>query len=334
MVLIHKINYRMNFKINKTLQFLLLPIIPLMLLLHSCDSNDDEEINLISPTVSEVEVGLFNNELGVVGEDFHFNAEFLAGDLLDLVTINIEQREGETYSTDWSFEMVWDKYQGLKNATMHQHFDIPAEAPKGIFDFIITVTDQNGTSSEEVRNIELIDAADFPEVNPHVDVFGVDKINVEGTGGFNNFYNNGEFRNPDEAFFSTNESIWSSIQIGEIKGDGIMYGLLIKKSHNHKPETLEAIDFSKVIVTEVKEHSGFEEVRTFANSYNTNFNNHYMYGVPLKIGASEDNNFPEATPITEDIAWESGTYYYGVVYYNFTYLKSAFQYIEFDIVIE
>ncbi|WP_405414555.1 DUF4625 domain-containing protein [Maribacter sp. Asnod1-A12] len=325
----------MNLNLKNKLQFSLLSIFSTILFLTSCNNNEEvEEIILIAPTVSEVEVGLFNNELGVVGEDFHFNAEFLAGDLLNLVTINIEQREGETYSTDWSFEMVWDKYQGLKNATMHQHFDIPAEAPKGIYDFIITVTDQNGTSSEEVRNIELIDAADFPEVNPHVEVFGVDKINVEGTGGFNNFYNNGEFRNPEETFFGVDESIWSSLQIGEIKGDGILYGLLIKKSLNHKPETLEAIDFSKVIVTEVKEHTGFEEVRTFSNSFNTNFNNHYMYGVPLKIGATEDNNFPETTTITGDLAWENGTYYYGVVYYNFTYLKSAFQYIEFDIIIE
>jgi len=317
--------------IQKNKSFLALLMLALGIF-TSCEKKD--VIELPMPTISEVEVGLYNNELGSVGEDFHFNAEILAGDLIDIVKVNIEPKIDETYDADWSYEIIWDKYNGLKNAKIHQHFDIPEEAPKGKYNFIITVVDQNGTKLEDVRNVELIDAADFPDVNPHVKVFSVDKIDVDGVGGFNNFYNNGEFRDSDTPFFSKDESIWSSFQIGGLKGDGIMYGLLIKKSLNHKPETLEFIDFSKVIVTEVKEHEGFEEVKSFGNSYNTDYNNHYMYGAPLKIGATVDNNLPEATPITGDIAWETGTYYYGVVYYNYTYLKSAFKYIEFDIVME
>ncbi|MHA7941740.1 DUF4625 domain-containing protein [Formosa sp. 3Alg 14/1] len=308
-------------------------ILPILLVfLTSCNNDDDEDIILESPTISEVEVGLYNNELGVVGEDFHLNAEILAGDLIDIVKVNIEQKSDETYAEEWSYEITWDKYQGLKNATMHQHFDIPAEAPKGKYDFIITITDQNGTYLEEIRQVELIDAADFPDVNPHVSVFGVDKINVDGVSGFNNFYNNGEFKNPDATFFSIDESLWSAIQIGGLKGDGIMYGLLIKKSLNHKPETVEAIDFSKVIVTEVVSHSsGDEEVITLRNNENTG---HWNYGLPIKIGATIDNNSPDPNPITGGNAWETGTYYYGVVYTNSSYLKSTFKYIEFDIVIE
>ncbi|QDO94890.1 DUF4625 domain-containing protein [Formosa sediminum] len=324
----------MNTKLLHRLKFLFFSTMLLSLLCISCNQDDDVDVILETPSISEVEVGLYDNELGVVGEDFHFNAEFLAGELIDLVKINIEPRLGETYSSDWSFEMIWDKYQGLKNATMHQHFDIPAEAPKGIYDFIITVTDQNGTFLEEVRTIELIDAEDYPEVNPHLSVFGIDKIDVDGVGGFYNFYTNGDFRDEDNPFFSLNESIWSSIQIGGLKGDGIMYGLLIKKSLNHKPETVEAIDFSKVIVTEVVTHSGYEEVSTLKNSYNTNYNNHYLYGAALKIGATEDNNLPDPNPITVTNEWESGTYYYGFVYTNTSYLKSIFYYVEFDVVME
>ncbi|MBU2996325.1 DUF4625 domain-containing protein [Cellulophaga baltica] len=323
----------MNFKINfyNRLHFIVMPTFLLMLLFTSCSSDEEgDETILMAPTISEVEVGLYDNELGVVGEDFHFNAEFLAGDLLDMVTINIEQRAGETYSSDWSFEMVWDKYQGLKNATMHQHFDIPAEAPKGVYDFVITVTDQNGTFLEEVRNIELIDAEDYPEVNPHLSVFGVDKINDEGVGGFNNFYNNGEYQNPEGSYFAVNESIWSAIQIGSIKGDGIMYGLLIKKSFNHKPESIEEIDFSKAIVTEVVSHYDEEELITLKNNRDTG---HWNYGVALTIGAEEDN-LTTPNPITDAKAWESGTYYYGVVYTNISYSRSVFYYIEFDIIME
>jgi len=283
------------------------------------------------PTISEVEVGLKNNEIGVVGEDFHFNAEILAGYLIDSVKVNIIQRNDIIYSDEWTLEVTWDKYKGEKEAKIHQHFDIPADAPKGKYDYMITATDQNGTILEEVRTVYLIDAEDYPEVNPHVKVFGVDKIDANGASGYYNFFSNGEFRNPEDPFFSKGESIWGTLEIGSIKGDGIMYGLLIKKSDNHLPETVEFIDFSKAIVTEVVEHSGYEAESNFRNSNNTNYNNHYLYGAPLEIGATVDNNLPQANPIASTKAWENGIYYYGVVYTNYTYGLSTFKYIEFEI---
>lgn len=125
-------------------------------------------------------------------------------------------------------------------------------------------------------------------------------------------------------FFSKDESIRSALQIGSIKGDGVMYGLLIKKSHNHKPENIEQIDFSKAIVTEVVEHTNEEDVFTLKNNRDTG---HWNYGLALKIGATKDNMVPTGNEIT----WENGTYYYGVVYTNITYNRSTFKYIEFEV---
>lgn len=316
---------------KKITNYILFFILFINLILVSCNNNDDTPAEL-SPTISNIEVGLHNSEIGVVGDDFHFNAEVLAGTLLEAVQINIVQKNQEEYESPWSFEIVFtERITGLKNAQLHRHFDIPAEAPVGNYDFIITVKDENGTNIEEVRDIKLIDLSDYPDIFPHVKVFGIDKIDVDGNGGFVNFYNNDEFRNPEDPSFSKGESIWASAQIGNIKDDGIMYGLLIKKSLNHKPERIEDIDFSKVIVTEVIEHSGFEEVRSFSNSYNKNYNNHYLYGAVLKIGATKDNNLPYPISISGDKAWENGTYYYGFVYTNTTYNMSTFRYIEFEI---
>ncbi|WP_405604926.1 DUF4625 domain-containing protein [Polaribacter sp. Asnod1-A03] len=319
----------MTLKLKYNFQFLLLPSFFLILIFAAC-SNDKEDVILPIPSISEVEIGLHHNQIGVLDEDFHFNAEVLAGDLLENVQINIVQKADETYSHDWSFEIVFtERIEGLKNASLHRHFDIPADAAKGIYDFIITANDQNGTSLEEIGEITLIDADDYPEVNPYVSVFGIDKIDVDGTSGFNSFYNNGEFKNSEETFFSKDESIWSAMQIGSVKGDGIMYGLLIKKSYNHKPETIEAIDFSKAIVTEYIEHSAEEEeVFILKNNRDTG---HWLYGPILKIGAEEDNNLPDSYAITDGKAWENGTYYYGVVYTNITYNRSTFKYIEFEI---
>ncbi|MCG1036811.1 DUF4625 domain-containing protein [Polaribacter sargassicola] len=319
-------------KAIQTIKTITLNLLVLTFIFSSC-TNNKEEIDLVLPTISEIEIGLHNNEIGVIGEDFHFNAEVLAGDLLENVTINIVQKSDIEYSEEWTYEIIFtERITDLKNATLHRHFDIPADAPKGMYDIVITVNDQNGTSLEEVRNIDLIDANDFPEVTPWVSVFSVDKINEDNpSGGWNNFYNNGEFRNEEEAFFNKDESIWSSFQIGDVKGNGIMYGLLIKKSYNHLPENIEEIDFSKVIVTEVVEHFDEEEIFILKNNKDTG---HWNYGVPLQIGATEDNLTPTANAIIDGRAWETGTYYYGVVYTNLSYNRSTFKYIEFDIIME
>ncbi|MEL4307723.1 DUF4625 domain-containing protein [Joostella sp. CR20] len=316
-------------KNTQKLKTLLLSIPVILFVFASCSKDDEDNTPKPLPTISEIEVGLHDNEIGVIGEDFHFNAEVLAGDLLENVQINIEQRSEETYDATWSFEVVFtERITGLKNATLHRHFDIPVDAPRGKYDFIITVNDQNGTNVQEIREINIIDASDYPEVTPYVSVFGIDKIDADGKSGFNSFYNNGDFKDPDNAFFSKGESIWSALQIGSVKGDGVMYALLIKKSYNHLPETIEQIDFSKAIVTEVVEHTDEEEVITLKNNINTG---HWNYGFALEIGAATDNNIPEPNPITDGKKWENGTYYYGVVYTNISYNRSTFKYIEFEI---
>ena len=49
---------------------------------------------------------------------------------------------------------------------------------------------------------------------------------------------------------------------------------------------------------------------------------------PLIIGADHDNNAPQPRAIGGNKAWETGTYYLGVVYKNTTYNMGYFQYIE------
>lgn len=48
------------------------------------------------------------------------------------------------------------------------------------------------------------------------------------------------------------------------------------------------------------------------------------------IGATNDNNIPPA-PITGEKAWETGDYYFGVIYDSTTYNMSLFNYIEVSV---
>lgn len=298
----------------------------LAMALFAC--NEDDVAPKPKPTIDKVEIGLKNNKIGIIGRDFHFYAEVVAGETIEAVKINIKQRNGESYAKVWSFEIVWEDFKGTKNSVVHKHFNIPNDAAEGKYDFIVTVTDENGTKSEVTSDFEVIDPAKLP-VTAALLYFAVEKIDVNGNTGFSNFYANENFVNVNDKIFRKNEAINSVVQIENVKGDGKMYLLLIRKSLNHKPETVAEIDFSKVIVADVLEHKGLGEV--------VNFDNYFIQvetprnRPTLKIGATNDNNLPASNAIEGAKAWESGAYYFGVVYTNTTHKLSTSKYIEFDI---
>jgi len=117
--------------------------------------------------------------------------------------------------------------------------------------------------------------------------------------------------------------------VNNVKGDGKMYVVLINKKHNHRPESIDAIDYTKTIIWDIEEHVDIETSSTFINGG-------LVFGPTgpvieagdLIIGAENDNNLPTANPISGDKAWESGTYYLGVLYQNTTYNMSLFYYID------
>ena len=131
-----------------------------ILVLISCQ--EEAEPVLPSPTIENVEIGLNNNEIGVIGSDFHLNADILAGELIEQVQVQIAPQDGKTYEGFWDFELTWEEYNGTKNANVHKHFDIPIDAVEGIYDFLIIVTDQNGTSTEEKRSVTIYSPENLP----------------------------------------------------------------------------------------------------------------------------------------------------------------------------
>ncbi|WP_224995286.1 DUF4625 domain-containing protein [Cesiribacter sp. SM1] len=289
--------------------------------LFACN-NDEPAPALPQPAMDKIEVGLGNNEIGVIGEDFHLNAEILAGDKIENVQVKIQQRSDETYAKEWSHEIIWEQYKGAKNATIHKHFNIPADAAEGKYDFLIIVNDQNGTKFEEKRTLNIYAEENLP-VNPQLSIFNI--LTKEGF-----FYRRGNFIEPGQAL-QKDDTIASQVTISGVKGDGKMYLLLINKKFNHRPESVEQIDFNKAIVYDVFAHEGWENADHFSNSVFDEETFTTIRNLPdFKIGAAADNNIPPAS-IGGANTWESGTYYFGVVYKNTTYNMTFFHYIEIPI---
>lgn len=289
----------------------------------ACKKDEQEELpELPKPTVEDIEIGLNNNEIGVIGRDFHFNASILAATKIESVKIIIQPRPGETYSKSWKHEISWPEYKDAKNADIHKHFDIP-DAAEGKYDFLIIVNDQNGTTLEVKRNITIYSAANLP-ADPKLSIFNVF---TNGTP----FYRSGQFVNPGTSI-KKSDIINSQVSITNVKGDGKMYMLLIDKRMNHRPESMAAIDFNKVIVYDVFEHKGWTETQTFSNIIFdlATFTNIRSWP-DLAVGAPSDNNAPAPNLINGQKAWASGNYYFGVIYHNSSYNMTLFNYIECNI---
>jgi len=297
----------------------LLLILFAALVFTACKKDRPEE-QLPLPTITNLEIGSGNNGQGIIGRDFHLDMDVTAGDRINTVQVIISQKKGVTYPSNWSFGLTWTEFKGVRNTNVHKHFTIPKEAAAGEYDFIIKVTDENGTLLEEKHPINLVTAESLP-VNPQMYSLMLEKMDK----GFVYVLNRG-FMLGDDKGYSKNEKLRAYVDISKVKGDGIMYNILVKKSAGHFPESVDKIDFSKVIVTDMREHAGVTATNTFTN----------YVGLPnfspkeFQIGALADNNTPSIA-IGGEKAWANGEYYFGVVYTNKTYNMSAHYYIPLSI---
>jgi len=290
----------------------------------ACKKDRVEEPELPRPKMENIELGLGDAGIGVIEQDFHFNADVVAGDKIDKVEIKISQKDDETYSKPWTHEIVWDQYKDLKNTNIHKHFNIPADAAEGKYDFQVTVYDENGSKLEVKRDFEIYAAANLP-VRPVIT-----QLNLRKNG--KPIYDwHGMAENPTEKYLK-GDTLSSQVSLSYVKGDGIVYLLLVKKSSNYLPTTIEEIDLNKAIVYDVFEHENMNSVDNFSNFVFDMETFTTVRRIPVfKIGAEQDNNVPVPNLISDAKGWQAGEYNLVVIYKNTTYNKTVYKSIPFGI---
>lgn len=292
--------------------------------LGACKKDRVEEPELPEPNMENIELGLGDAGIGVIERDFHFNADVVAGDKISKVEIKISQKDDKTYSKPWAHEIVWDQYKGLKNTNIHKHFNIPADAAEGKYDFKVTVYDENGSKLEVRRDFEIYAAANLP-VRPVIT-----QLNLRKNG--KPIYDwHGMAENPTEKYLK-GDTLTSQVSLSYVKGDGIVYLLLVKKSSNYLPTTIEEIDLDKAIVYDVFEHKNMNSVDNFSNFVFDMETFTTVRRIPVfKIGAEQDNNVPIPNPISGAKGWQAVEYNLVVIYKNTTYNKTVYKSIPFGI---
>ena len=305
---------KMKNSISKLITWLLL------LVVFAASCKKDSEPTIASPTATNVEIGTANNRQGIRGRDFHLNADVIAGEKIKGVEVKILQKAGQTYTASWKLEMAWEQYNGAKNTNVHKHFTIPADAPEGKYDFCFIVLDENGTKLEMKEDFTIIDAANIP-VDPKI---GRDIFSRNGT----MIYYMDTFVE-QELIFKKGHEFTAHAQVSEIKGDGILYTVLIKRKASYFPESVDKLDLNKAIVISKVEHKGLPSASKVST---LKLVNGVYGGETITIGAEKDGNEPTANLISGEKAWESGKYNLVILYKNTTYNSSTYKSIPVTIV--
>jgi hypothetical protein len=286
--------------------------------LSACKKDEQESV-LTKPTAENIEIGTGNNKRALIGRDFHFNADVLAATKIKDVEVKILQKAGERYTSTWSLERTWPEYIGVKNTNVHKHFSIPTDAPEGKYDFYFIVTDDNGSKLEIKEDFTITDPANMP-VDPKI---GRDFISRNG----DLIYYTDTYVEK-ELIFKKGDEIAFHAQVSEIKGDGILYSVLVKRKSNYYPESIDKLDLSKAIVVTKIEHQNLGSAGKVST---LKLKNGVYGGETILVGATLDSNEPNANPITGEKSWESGQYNWIILYKNTTYNINVFKSIAITI---
>jgi len=113
---------------------------------------DDQTPEADAPTITGLEIGISNNKIGHPGSDLHVEAQIFAAGNIAGVKLSIQPKSGEGWKFDQEFT---EGIVGLKNAEIHTHIDIPADAVVGNYQVKITVTDEQGQVTEVNSDLTL-----------------------------------------------------------------------------------------------------------------------------------------------------------------------------------
>ncbi len=123
------------------------------LVLSSCNSDDDPLVSVAKPVATLAEVGEENSKEATAGKDLHLEGDLEAEGLIARINVTIATADGKTTIVTQSY--TEGKYIDVKNATFHEHLDIPADAVAGDYKVTFVVTDKLGQSTTFTSDLTI-----------------------------------------------------------------------------------------------------------------------------------------------------------------------------------
>ena len=131
--------------------------------LVSCSKDENKnEQQLSAPIIESLEIGEQNAKTAYIADEFHLEATFIAEAGIKEVKLQITYPNGDS---SVRIEQTFPEFVGLKGGHIHKHFDIPADAKEGNYDFLLTITGQNDKKISVKETIVVEKKIDFTENN-------------------------------------------------------------------------------------------------------------------------------------------------------------------------
>lgn len=148
-------------------------------LLSSC-SKDDAPVVYEKPTVEISEVGANNSKIAYPGNDLHLEADIVAPGKIANIKLQITLA---TTNYGWDLVKTYTKnYEGLKNATFHEHVDVPADARAGMYTLVLVVTDEQGQKTLTKTDFEIVKDPSLPVITGiSLKTISPTVLNISGT---------------------------------------------------------------------------------------------------------------------------------------------------------
>ncbi len=142
------INFLKNTSMKTTFKSFI-TILAVIIFLASCKK---DPMPIEKPSITDLEVGSSNNKTAYPGAELHIEAKILAPGNIASVKLEIHKVSG----AGWEFEEVFrGTLVGKKNTEFHEHISVPADAALGIYHLHLSVTDQEGNTTEVESQLEV-----------------------------------------------------------------------------------------------------------------------------------------------------------------------------------
>ncbi|MDR2362238.1 MAG: DUF4625 domain-containing protein [Prevotellaceae bacterium] len=115
----------------------------------------DDDTKPAKPVVAITGIGSHDGPEGTVkaGDELHLEADIVAEGLIARIDVEIHQEDGGSFEIEKPY--TEGAYIGVKNATFHEHIDIPSEAPAGEYHLHLTVQDREGQTTTAEAELEI-----------------------------------------------------------------------------------------------------------------------------------------------------------------------------------
>lgn len=131
------------------------------ILFVACKKNETAAPSEIK--IEDLEIGTGNSKIGYPGESFHIETNIIAATKLENVKLQITSKNP---TMGWSFSQTYiDGFNGVKNANFHKDIPIGTNAVAGVYQLLLIVKDQNGTSKTIEDSFEIIKDTTLPTLS-------------------------------------------------------------------------------------------------------------------------------------------------------------------------